>query len=160
MFVDRDCLYCATRFHAHTQRRVFCSDICRARYNRELECTCFYCGDLADSRDHITPHSALVEPNRLFDGRETVPCCRECNSLLGDHEPHNLPRRIQYLIAAMIRKYDLDIMIPEWADVELEELGYSLRSAVRGKMRRRQRALERVLAMRGLWRKIVLAYEL
>ena len=43
---------------------------------------------------------------------------------------------------------------------ELNELGYSLRSAVRGKIMQRQRAIERIIQMNGVLRKIILSLDL
>lgn len=128
MTINRDCLFCAGRFTAKLERRLFCSDICRVRYNREERLKCFYCGDLASDREHVTPHSATNAGGHKFNGKETVNCCSECNTLLGTVYPYDLQARINYLYEKIIKKYQLDVLIPEWADEEFEELGYTRRT--------------------------------
>lgn len=145
METSRECIYCNTRFTAKMGRRVFCSDRCRARYNRESKNSCFYCGVLADTKDHITPQSVRAHANF-----ETVQCCRECNSLLGAAEPFDLEWRVLTLIQRTESRYQLDKPVPEWSDDEIEELGHTLKTAVRGKIYQRQRAIERVLHMKAV----------
>lgn len=156
MGINRDCLYCSKRFEARMERRLFCTDVCRARYNRETQLTCFYCGSLATTRDHIFPQSARYNGRSIFEDQETVNACSECNSTIGDKEPANIILRIHCLIQLTRKKYQLYKIIPEWSDEELNSIGYSLRKMIAGKIRARQKAIERVMHMRGVWRKIVL----
>ena len=155
---NRNCLYCGDRFEARLERRLFCSDKCRVRWNREERMRCFYCGELADTRDHIFPHSAETNGrSRRFEGRETVNACHECNHTANNVEPFSLLNRIDFLIDRTKRRYHLDKPTPEWDDDEIAELGPTLRSAVVGKIRQRQRAISRVLHMRGVWTRVLLA---
>mgnify|MGYP001581690937 CR=1 FL=1 len=106
---------------------------------------------------HIFPHAARTNSGKMvYKDQETVNCCIDCNSLISDLEPYNIVRRIELLIAKTEYKFQLQKHIPEWGDDELNELGFSLRSAVKGKIKQRQRALDRVMHMRGVWRKIIL----
>ena len=145
MAVNRDCIYCGTRFLVKTNRRIFCSDKCKTRYNREERLTCFYCGDLASTRDHITPQSVCSDYGKKFAGVEVVNCCRECNALLGANFPFNMLERMNYLSRRIVNKYKLNKPIPEWSDEEIKELDGNLRKSVRAKIRERQRAIERKL---------------
>ena len=160
MAYSRDCLFCATRFVAKLDRRIFCSSVCRMRYNREERLRCFYCGELASSRDHIYPQSARMNGGSNFEGQETVNVCMECNSAMTDKFAHSLELRIEYLIAWTEKRYKLEKIIPEWDDDEIKELGYSLRVRIQAKIRERQRAIERTLHMRATWRMVLLANNL
>ncbi len=147
MPVNRDCLYCTKRFTATTERRLFCSDACKMRYNREERLTCFYCGEIAPTRDHITPQAFSATEG--FRGKETVNCCRKCNSTLGAAAPRSIEGRVLYLVERTIIQYELNNPIPEWDDEEIEELGPNLRSFVEAKIRERQRAFQRLFFMKG-----------
>lgn len=140
----RECFYCASQFEATMQRRVFCSEICQLRYNRENRFKCFYCGDLATDRDHVFPHSATSMADRRFEGQEIVMACGECNRLLGDRAALWLETRLGYLIKSLTKRYKLNRPMPEWDAEEVQELGYSLRTAVLCGLTARKRAETRV----------------
>jgi hypothetical protein len=150
MPVSRDCLFCATRFTAVMQRRLFCSAVCRVRYNREEKLRCFYCGELATDRDHVWPHSAQTLGERRWRGQETVNACGDCNGRLGAQSPGNLEKRIEVLMASVAKEHKLQKTMPEWNDEELGDLGASLRKRIAGKIRARQRAIERFLHMQAV----------
>ena len=45
---------------------------------------CAYCGEYADTKDHIIPYSFNHSGKRradMGDSDNLVPCCRECNSI-------------------------------------------------------------------------------
>lgn len=149
MAVSRSCIYCAKRFTAKMERRLFCSDACRARYNRENNLTCFYCCCVSDTVEHITPQTVF-----RFGNKETVKACRDCNSTCGADAPFDLIERIDLLIERTVRKYKLNQAIPEWDDAELLELGKNLHQYVKVKIMARQRAIERVLAMQMLCKQL------
>lgn len=153
----KTCLYCATAYDAARNHRIFCSDRCRVRYNREEGLTCFYCGEIANARDHITP--VACEGARIFKGKETVNACNECNNFLGANAPYNLYDRLKLLEAKMIQRYKLDKSVPEWAEEELNELGTNLRSHVRGWQAKRHRAQDRLLHLRAIRWKLAKATE-
>lgn len=160
MAANRNCLFCSERFDAKLARKLFCSDVCRVRYNREAKLRCFYCGELATTRDHVFPHAARTNGSkRVFAGQETVNACRECNSLMGARNSHYVEDRIQDLISSLMKRYQLDKAIPDWDDDELDELGRGLRQSISSQIHRRQRAIERVIYAREVWRRVVLAAE-
>lgn len=150
MAVWRDCLYCSSRFMAKLDRRLFCSDACRARHNRETHLTCFYCGEVATSKEHIYPQSIKRHGNN-----ETVRACHECNQLAGVLAPFDIEERVQYLIGKLSTRYRLNKRIAEWDDEEIMELGPKLKSMVQAKILARQRAANRVLYMEGVLRWLI-----
>ena len=161
MPIDRSCRQCGARFRATTIRRLFCSDTCKTRHNRETRLLCFYCGELANSIDHITPHSTLYSSDqaRKYKNWDTVNCCIQCNTLIGDAYPYDFIARIKYLMGRIKEKHQLDKIVPEWADEELAELGYSLKQAIVGKMRRRQVGIQQVLHAQARAWEIMQAWE-
>lgn len=158
--LDRDCMFCSERFEAKRNHRLFCSNKCRMRFNRQENLICFYCGELSNSRDHVFPHCAESNSARSFKGRETVNCCHECNSLLGSESAYFLEDRILSLADKIIKKYQLNKQIPEWSEDEFEVLGYNLRTAIEGKMRQRKRALDRLMHIRARHREVLLANDI
>lgn len=144
MAMQRACQFCSERFTVQNGRRLFCSDKCKVRYHRENGLRCFYCGDLADTKDHVEPHACGDPRAARWLGRDTVSACRECNGLLRDVFPTDFVRRIDYLAGRLVKKYQLDRPVPEWDDDEIAELGPKLRQAVRGKVYARQHASDRV----------------
>lgn len=143
-----ECKYCTKRFDAKTYRKLFCSDRCKVRYNRESGMTCFYCGDLADSRDHVTPHSTTILRRRVWSNLDWVMCCRECNTLMGNMHPYSLSDRIAYLIERFTTKHKLDNVQIQWDDSELDDLGYSLRSYIETSMKQWNSRMKRLSHMR------------
>ena len=128
------CGYCAKTFTAKMQRRVFCSDRCRTRYNRENVLTCWYCGDMADTRDHVTPHSTTGFKKRSWSNLDYVMCCKECNHILGSNFPYDMLGRIEYLIQKFTRKHKLNKEVIQWDEEELDEVGHNLSSYIRASM--------------------------
>lgn len=146
----RRCTYCSSTFQSDEKRRLFCSDICRTRYNRDNEFVCFYCGDVATDRDHITPHSTGQFPTRSWRGLDYVNCCSECNTLMGNFHPYSLGRRIRRLIDRFARIKGLNKGKVQWDEDELEELGPELRRQIRAEQEARDRNEARVAHMRNL----------
>lgn len=46
---------------------------------------CTYCGDLSDTLDHVFPYSRSGMKAKSYRKSFVVPCCRECNSSLGNN---------------------------------------------------------------------------
>ena len=57
---------------------------------------CFYCGDDAQTGDHVPPLSS-VRKREKGSILWLVPSCQQCNHLLGTHQSVDLSRRCQYL---------------------------------------------------------------
>lgn len=102
---------------------------------------CYYCGELADTVDHVVPQSYIKKLQALGDEelkrkimarrRTTVPCCHECNCLLGATIQKTLGDRKLHLKNRLKRRYKKILGIPKWSERELEELGPALRQHVR-----------------------------
>lgn len=68
--------------------------------------SCTYCGDPADTLDHLEPISR--QTNRRRRGKmascgKRVPCCRLCNSLLGASDAFTVRERAAFLLMAYAR---------------------------------------------------------
>jgi len=143
-----ECKYCAATFSTKNGRRIFCSDKCKVAYNREHNLTCFYCGDLATSRDHVTPHSTTGLKNRAWSGIDYVMCCTECNSILGDNEPYSMVRRIDFLIEKFTKRHKLNKPRVQWDEDELADVSKSMAQSIRAHMRIWNKRQERLDHMR------------
>lgn len=130
-----ECKYCSKTFTAKTYRKIFCSDRCKVAYNRQNSKTCFYCGDLANTKDHITPHSTMGLRRRVWAGIDYVMCCKECNSLMGAAHPYVLSDRIEFLCDKFTKRHKLDKRRRQWDEEELSELGIDLGNYIRNEAR-------------------------
>ena len=143
-----ECKYCAEKFTAKTYRKIFCSDRCKVRYNRENRLTCFYCGDLAGTRDHVTSHSTMGLKKRCWSNLDYVMCCRECNSLLGSAHPYSIVDKIGYLIEKFTKKYKLNKPVVQWDEDELEEVSKTMAQSIRAHIAKWNSRQERLAHMK------------
>jgi hypothetical protein len=97
---------------------------------------CTYCGAWdGDNQDHIVPVSYNQNVSRVGGRRKgvsyknTVPCCKECNSLLSDRLYFSIPSRAAYLLGTYERRYKKLLSQPDWSNEEIEELGPSMRTS-------------------------------
>lgn len=110
---------------------------------------CFYCGEPSIGVDHIPP---LVIVSKLgYDecvklGAEfvLVPCCSECNSILGDLFLLNHIEREQHIRSELKRRYGKLAARTPWLTHEIDNLGYNLQSAVLAGENERRRAVSRL----------------
>lgn len=104
---------------------------------RDSHC-CAYCGQLADTRDHVLPVSYRANRNRKHNGKHygsgTVPACRRCNSWLNDICPDDLSARAEELAEMLMRKNGKLLNQPAWSDEEIEELGPTMQQYIRGRI--------------------------
>lgn len=145
---SRLCQHCNDRFETTAERRVFCSDKCKTGYYREHKLTCFYCGEVGTSKDHLYPQ---VWGEGAGD---TVPACAECNSMLSCHFATSVEERFINLYRGYVKKYQVFSRIPEWEDEELEGLGRSLRDRVESSLQKRDRIQRRLLYLKFKFRDI------
>lgn len=88
---------------------------------------CTYCGSpFGDQRDHVIP-SSYQTVKRTFTVGETVPCCKECNVLLGDKMFITIPERAAYLYGKYQIRYRKQINDRIMSEFELEEYGPNLK---------------------------------
>lgn len=94
---------------------------------------CFYCGLPADTFDHQPPLSRVHDYEALSLIHEEyvkVPCCRECNSMLGASLNSCLIDRERQLKKLMQHKYRASLKVPDWPKEELAQLGKNMRSEI------------------------------
>lgn len=95
---------------------------------------CYYCGEPAGAVDHVVPQSMLQTLRIMGDDavsailarhgrRMTVPCCGECNSVLGNKYFDTLEKRKKHLKTRMRQRYKKLLRMPDWSDRELSQLG-------------------------------------
>lgn len=99
--------------------------------------TCIYCGQTADSEDHVFPISRLdglelfrpgVRNQFLPHGLCIVKSCWNCNSIASDHSFISILKKRDYIQSKLKEKYGNNFV--DWTNEELTELGYSLRQYV------------------------------
>jgi hypothetical protein len=98
--------------------------------------SCFYCGQPADTVDHLWPKSQ--------GGRSFVNACRECNSLLGARCFDSPTEKFLFAKQLLRRRLRGDLSLPAWAEGDVAELGPGLRGHVRRAKARHQLALRRL----------------
>ncbi len=101
---------------------------------------CYYCGMPASAVDHVIPQSLLRMYDRIADPeiydalvrrrRLTVPCCHECNCLLGATIQKTIQKRKQYLKERLRRRYKKLLSMPDWTDSEIEEMGEKMQTYI------------------------------
>lgn len=151
----KPCRNCEKVYQRTREWQLFCSDSCRHAWN-EATNTCFYCGDVAEARDHVVPVREIGR--RTYVNVETVPICKDCNHLLGGTSDENFRQRMVRLIGKHITKTKLRDWFtleegyrpPLWDESELDELGPSLKRKVKAKLDAQRLAEERLLYMQGV----------
>lgn len=87
---------------------------------------CAYCGAPAGTVDHVPPRTAAGNGAKHW----LVPCCSECNSLLGARPLYTVEERQHFLAGAIRRRYEKVLRVPRWTAEELSEVGPSLRMSI------------------------------
>lgn len=111
---------------------------------------CGYCGDNADTIDHVPPLASLdaFEASGQRPECIAIPACRDCNTRLGKIPAPTLPRRRKILLTKLQRKYKSILRKVVWDEEELQELGNNLKSYIEAAENRRQWVLERLRILR------------
>tara|TARA_R110000822_G_scaffold23288_4_gene72217 strand:- start:8029 stop:8526 length:498 start_codon:yes stop_codon:yes gene_type:complete len=103
---------------------------------------CVYCGEIADTKDHLLPRGFTGEADRLRV--PTVPACVECNSTLNAiHMPDVMDRR-EFLHKKYRTKYKSLLKVVWHGEEDLLDFGPYLRAAIM------QRMEDHVILMRRL----------
>ena len=92
---------------------------------------CSYCGEYADTHDHVIPvsYKHVTRANETGN-KEAIPCCSECNTTLGNVFLHTVSARAEYLLKRYKKRYKKVINTPDWDDDELQEMGESMRLSI------------------------------
>lgn len=109
---------------------------------------CVYCGLDATDRDHLVPVSFLRNGKRkgVFEAQETVPSCRECNSLLGNNVFDTFEDRLDYVQKRINDKYGDILRQVDWSESEIAEMGYNFRVPLKAVM-----LAKKITKLRLLW---------
>lgn len=112
---------------------------------------CYYCGDDAETKDHIIPISYYYSGKRegrhltaKYGKENLIDCCKECNSLASNKVFNNVEAKKEYIQDKIWNKYKKIINMPEWTDEELNELEGYLRKSIKIKILARRWILNRV----------------
>ena len=109
---------------------------------------CTYCGDVSECRDHVVPVSFTSNiPARKrgkTNKKDTVPCCTECNSLLGNKLLTTVETRAAYLIGVMELRYANLLETPYWSQEDLDDLGYTMRSDIENTLNHKRNIIDRL----------------
>ena len=89
---------------------------------------CFYCGVSATGMDHVIPY--------CVNGHKTdaVPCCKECNTLLGSYVIGDCWQKKECLSGILQKRYRKELCFRDRSEHELNELGYNFRCSVESSM--------------------------
>ena len=108
---------------------------------------CTYCGDIADSLDHVVPHSYArlnASDKRYYAKKYCVPCCRECNNLLGNKLFHTVWQRAEYLEKKYKSRYKKILSLPEWDAEDIQEMGHNMRHVIEAGQKDKKETLRRI----------------
>ena len=87
---------------------------------------CLYCGQPAESDDHFPPVVFTGPAGLGF----LLPSCNECNGIVGAKHPTDLWSRCDLAKASIRKKYRHFLLVPEWSDDEIKEMGPSFRKGL------------------------------
>lgn len=140
------CLNCAKPIQQASKgrRKVFCSDSCRAEsWRLGIEATpCFYCGDKAETTDHIPPRAyrkyIAEQPDlKMQYPEKEIKACKECNCLLGTRALWTVEVRKRYIKKALRKRYKKDLARKPLTPTDLEDVGFNLRQILQAGEARR-----------------------
>jgi hypothetical protein len=112
---------------------------------------CYYCGMMASGVDHVIPlvvwkqlgHLKPIE--EILAGRIlSVPCCRECNLLLGASIQDTLVQRKAELKRRLKQRYTKFLRMPTWTDEEIMVMSFRLQEFIRRGEKIKLRTLQRL----------------
>lgn len=140
-FLNRICEWCGRSLPLDMRSHArFCSDSCRVKSSRAR--ACYYCGIPADTKDHVIPKvftEMLLAIGEYKGGMgKTVPACSECNSTAGPRVFETAQKKQEYIKQRYRRRYRKLLESPDWSEIELKDLGYSLQSHIRGSQQAKQ----------------------
>lgn len=115
---------------------------------------CYYCGQHADSVDHVIPQYVIRMLVALDDKQITkktlgqralkVWSCRECNNLASSSLQDSLTERRGFVKDKLRKRYKRILALPTWTDTEIDELGYNLQVFVRSSAKWRDFIKQRI----------------
>lgn len=136
----------------HSERDWRVDSTGELRWTGRGQTPCYYCGDVADSIDHVIPRSLLARldlatqvamPRPYAD---TVPCCRDCNCRLNSSYQETLTERKLELKRRLRKRWGRLVQAtPEWTEEQLADLadGY-FKDAIIAQLALREHVLRRL----------------
>jgi hypothetical protein len=120
-----------------------------SRHYIEEGYTCIYCACPAETLDHVPPLSwvetfGLEALRRSQIPLSTVPCCSECNRLLGARKLITVMDRLEFLEE---KYHSLFEKLVRWSDDELSEMGESFQKSIRAQRYREDELLNKIRAI-------------
>ena len=110
------------------------------------ETTCTYCGEPCDTMDHVVPVSVSEVSRKTAKWTEehVVPCCRECNTLLGNSYILTVWERASFIEKKLENRYKKILACPEWDEEDLKEMAYKFRKRIKNDLDAKRVTLCRV----------------
>jgi 5-methylcytosine-specific restriction endonuclease McrA len=99
------------------------------RYRNAIR-QCVYCGDVADTLEHIPPRSVRNHKLALYIKFKTVHSCFECNNLLGNRLPWDLDGRKEKIKEILAKRYKKALKFQDWTELELQEVSETMRKEI------------------------------
>ena len=98
---------------------------------------CFYCGEPAQSLDHVPPlawveHKEVAEWKRRGIPLVLVRSCVDCNKRLGDRPFFTTQERCAFLNDRLTAQFERDSLL--WSEDEIAEMGHAMQLMIRAKM--------------------------
>lgn len=110
---------------------------------------CTYCNQSSPfTKDHVIPKSYSGNPS--FAERYVVPCCTECNILLGAAPCHTVEERAAFLFERYSRRFKAELATPDWTAKELKELSPTFRKKIAAKESHKKLINSKLLSLRHL----------
>lgn len=109
------------------------------RHDPENPFSCFYCGEPASGVDHQPPISRVSDYQSIQLKREIylkVPCCEECNNLVGEELTIDLLERERFVKHKLDKKYRKLADSPYWTEKELAQLKGRLKEHIENHVNR------------------------
>lgn len=120
------------------------------RHYTEEGYRCFYCNEAADGLDHVPPISWVETYSKEFWKENqypfaTIPCCRDCNSALGNRRLFSVEDRLKFLESFYDAKFTKEY-IP-WSEAEIREMGPFFQKSIRARQEKARIFLDKVQAV-------------
>jgi len=116
----------------------------------EKDGECYYCGNTATTKDHLTPVSYIYNTgNRrkkryFLDKKNLVPCCSQCNSIANDLMFDSVEEKREHIQERLKSKYRKLLNMPEWTDEEIDEMGTTFQVDLRITMMAKKWMINRI----------------
>lgn len=137
----RRCKMCETSFTVSRDWKIFCSQKCRVRWNKDNAEHCLYCGAYAVDRQRHHVEPCYWRGYRSFQEVEYVYTCPKCNNAIGTQRFSEILDTVDFLIAYYRSKVKPR---PEWDEDEIKELGHALRRRVKKMLAQERQYTDRI----------------